>query len=881
MSAPEDSAPAIARDMRVVSLEARMKSAYLDYAMSVIVGRALPDARDGLKPVHRRTLHAMREIANDWNKPYKKSARIVGDVLGKYHPHSGDAVYDALVRMAQSFSLRCPLVDGQGNFGSIDGDNAAAMRYTEVRMAKIAHALLEDIDRDTVDFVPNYDGADKEPVVLPARFPNLLINGSTGIAVGMATSIPPHNPGECIDACLHLLRRPKATWRDLAKIVRAPDFPTGGIICGVAGAHLAYKGDRGRVIVRARVKFEDIDKKGAPRQAIIVEELPYQVNKAALIARIAEMARDKKIEGIADLRDESDRHGVRVVIELKRGENAEVALNRLYKETQLQDSFSMNFVALVDGAPRTMNLLEIIEEFLRHRREVVVRRTLFLLNRARERAHLLEGLATAVENVDEVVALIRNSQTPAAAKESLLARDWSARVVAAMLAKLEDPALARPEGLEAGYGLRADAKKPAYRFSPTQAQAILDMRLARLTALEREKIAADYAAVVAEILDYLETLARPEKVTEIIADELKAVKKQFAEPRRSEIGDEAEDIDIENLIAEEDMVVTLSHRGYVKRQPLSDYRAQNRGGRGKQAASMREDDFVDKLFVANTHDYLLVFTNRGRLYWIKVYQLPQATRAGRGKPVVNLLNLMEHERAQAILPVKQSEMKSEGRFVVMATAAGVVKKTTLLEYSNPRPSGIIAIRIDENDSLINAALTDGAHKVMLFSNVGKAARFAESNLRPLGRIARGVRGMRLKEGQKIVSMLTGESDEWLVLTATEKGYGKRTRASEYAVKGRGGQGVLTLNVGAKTGEVVGAAWATGVDDELMLISNHGVLIRTRMKDIRKTGRSAQGVRLINLDANDTLVGVARIEEPDEPDEESGGDDGAGGDSEAG
>ena len=867
-----------AKELQTVSLETRMKSAYLDYAMSVIVGRALPDVRDGLKPVHRRTLFAMHEAGNDFNKPYKKSARIVGDVLGKYHPHDGNAVYDALVRMAQEFSMRETLVDGQGNFGSIDGDNPAAMRYTEVRMAKIAHALLADIDKETVDFAPNYDGAEQEPTVLPARFPNLLVNGSSGIAVGMATNIPPHNLGEVIDASLHLLKNPDCSVDELIRLVPAPDFPTGALLSGLSGVRDAYRTGKGRVIMRARTHFESLDKKRgtqealseAPekgvRAAIIIDELPYQVNKAALIARIADLAREKKLEGISDLRDESDRRGIRVVIELRRNENAEVVLNRLFKETPMQDNFSVNMVSIVDGAPRLLGLHGMLSHFLRHRREVVVRRATFELRKARARAHLLEGYAAAVANVDEVIALIKSSPSPAEAERALTARAWPAETVAAMLSRLSSRDAALPEGADPSRGLQADG---GYLFSSAQAKAILDLRLARLTAMEREKIAADYAAVVDEIIGHLKLLASPEEIDGVIAAELSEAKASFAAPRRSEIAEfDGGDLDMENLIAEEDMMVTFSHRGYVKRQPASDYSAQRRGGRGRKAAGTREDDFINRMFVASTHDYLLLFTNFGRVYRKKVYELPLASRVARGSPIVGLLNLREDETVQTVLPVNNFD---GGRYVIFATAKGVVKKTPLKVFANTLSIGIIAIKLLEDDRLINADLTGGDGTVLLFSNSGKATRFKadDSVLRPMGRAARGVRGMKFKNpGDHIVSMLAlSEADETKsLLIAASNGRGKRTNAGEFSPKGRGGQGVRAISLKDKSAFVIGATLADDKDD-LMLITDGGVLVRTNMKEIRKLGRNTQGFSLIRLDAGRRLAGLARVAEEDDAEDD--------------
>ena len=859
-----------------VSLEERMESAYLDYAMSVIVGRALPDARDGLKPVHRRILHAMREAGNDHNKPFKKSARIVGDVLGKYHPHGGEAVYDSLVRMAQDFSMRAPLVDGQGNFGSVDGDNPAAMRYTEVRLSRIAAVLLEDLDKNTVDFVPNYDGAEKEPVVLPAQFPNLLVNGSAGIAVGMATNIPPHNLGEIVDACLHLIKKPDASAEELRRFVPAPDFPTGGLIHGLAGARDAYNTGRGRVVMRAKTHFEDLER--GNRRAIVVDEIPYQVNKSVLAARIAELAREKKIEGIADLRDESDRTGIRLVIELRRGENEEVALNRLFKETQLQDSFSINMVALRDGEPKTLGLRELLKIFLDHRREVVVRRAVFDLARARDKAHLLEGFVAALANVDDIVEMIKTSKSPAEAEFRLMEKPWPARTVADMLARIDlrDHAVVRPESADPTRGLQARDGKPVYLFSQAQAKGILEMRLSRLTAMEREKIAADYEKTVAEIAELLSLLSDPEKINALIADELRAVKKAHANPRRSVIDEAGADIDIESLIAEEDMVVTFSHRGYVKRQPASDYRAQRRGGRGRRAATAREDDFIQKVFVAGTHDYLLIFTNRGRVYWKKVYELPVASYTGRGKTLVSLMDSWaDRESVQAVLPVRDFEGE---RFAVMATAGGTVKKTPLSAFSRPRPSGIIALTL-ENDRLVDAAITGGEHTITLATDAGKALRFHESKLRPMGRSARGVRGIRIPEGREVVNMLVADDEEARrdsILIATENGYGKRTNFAEFPVKGRGGQGMIAVRVGAKNGKVVGAVEAQDTDD-LMLITSGGVMVRTAMSSIRRMGRATTGVRLIALDQGAKLAGIARVAD----DGEDGGNGGSGENGEGG
>ncbi len=839
-----------AKETLPVSLEDEMRRSYLEYAMSVIVGRALPDVRDGLKPVHRRVLYAMHELSNDYNKPYKKSARIVGDVIGKYHPHGDTAVYDAIVRMAQDFSLRYPLVDGQGNFGSVDGDNPAAMRYTEIRMARITHELLADIDRNTVDFGPNYDGSEKEPLILPARFPNLLVNGSSGIAVGMATNIPPHNLREVVDACQALLADPDIAIEDLIAIVPAPDFPTRAIIYGTASVREGYLTGRGRVLMRSRTHVEDVDRAGG-RQAIIVDELPYQVNKANLIMKIAELVREKRIDGISDLRDESDKSGMRIVIELKRGELPEVVLNNLFKQTQLQESFGMNMVALVDNQPRLLNLKQFLEAFLRHRREVVTRRTVFDLGRARERAHILEGLAVALSNVDEIIALIKASATRAVAREALMARSWNSELVADMLARAPENA-SRPAGLPAFYGQQADG----YRLSETQAVAILEMQLQRLTGLEQDKIRDEYRDVMARIADLLDILAHPERITRIISEELAAIKDAFGDVRRSEIVVNAEDLDYEDLITPEEVVVTLSHGGYVKSQPVADYRAQRRGGRGKQAAATKEDDFIERLFVANTHDHILCFSSLGRVYWLRVFNVPAGNRTSRGKPIINLLQLEEGEKINAILPVKEFD---DQHYVFMATAFGTVKKTPLTDFSRPRAAGIIAVDLDPDDYLVGVAITDGQHDVMLFSDEGKAIRFAEDDVRPMGRTARGVRGMRLPEGQRVIAMLVAENESQSVLTATENGYGKRTPISEYTRHGRGGQGIIAIQTSARNGRVVSAA-LVDADDELMLITTGGVLIRTRVQEIREMSRATQGVTLIALDAGETLVSLSRIDE---------------------
>ena len=845
-----------AKETLPVSLEAEMRHSYLDYAMSVIVGRALPDVRDGLKPVHRRVLFAMHEANTVWNRPYVKCARVVGDVLGKYHPHGDSATYEALVRMVQSFSLRYPLIDGQGNFGSVDGDAAAAYRYTECRLRKISAEMLADIDQETVDFVPNYDGKEMEPTVLPTRIPNLLINGSSGIAVGMATNIPPHNLREVVGGCLAVLENPEISLDDLIELIPAPDFPTAGIIYGTEGVKEAYRTGRGRVIIRARTHIEDLEK--GNRQAIIVDELPYQVNKANLLTRIGELVREKKIDGIADLRDESDKSGMRVVIELKRAEMPEIVLNNLYKQTQLQDSFGINAVALVDGQPRLLNLKQFLEHFLTHRREVVVRRTRFQLRKARERGHILEGLAVALSNVDEIIALIKAAPTPAEAKLQLMGRRWRSKLVEEMLARA-DAASSRPDGLSLEFGWSGKGKEGGYRLSETQAQAILELRLARLTGLEQEKIVTEYREVMAEIADLLDILAKPARVTAIIVAELKTVREQFGDDRRSEILAQGEEISMEDLITPADMVVTLTHSGYVKAQAIDEYRAQKRGGRGKQAATTKEDDFIDQLFIANTHDFILCFSNRGRVYWIKVYNVPQGGRSSRGKPINNLVPLEDHEKITAILPVKEF---SETQNVFMATALGTVKKTPLSEFSRPRPSGIIAVGLDEGDYLIGVALTDGSHDVMLFSDGGKAVRFDENDVRPMGRAAHGVRGMKLAEGQTVIALLVADGEEQSVLTATENGFGKRTPIVEYTRHARATQGMIAIQTSARNGKVV-AATLISTEDEIMLITTGGVLIRTRAKEIREMGRATQGVTLINLGLGERLAGLGKVVETDE------------------
>jgi len=844
-----------AKETLPVSLEQEMRRSYLDYAMSVIVGRALPDVRDGLKPVHRRVLFAMHELNNDWNRPYKKSARIVGDVIGKYHPHGDSAVYDTIVRMAQDFSLRYMLVDGQGNFGSVDGDNAAAMRYTEIRLSKIAHSLLEDLDKETVDFGPNYDGSEKEPLIMPARVPNLLINGSSGIAVGMATNIPPHNLSEVIEGCLKVLENPEITVDELIDIIPAPDFPTAGIIYGLAGVREGYRTGRGRVVMRAKTHFEDIDK-GA-RQAIIIDELPYQVNKRNLLERIAEHVNEKRIEGISDIRDESDKSGMRVVIELKRGEMPEVVLNNLYKNTQLQDTFGMNMVALVDGQPRTLNLKQMLSAFIDHRREVVTRRTVFELRKARDRGHILEGLAVAVSNMDEMIALIKGSATPVAAKQELMSRTWQASLVKELLARATERTISeafRPEGVSDAFGLKADG----YKLSDTQANEILQMRLQRLTGLEQDKIVQEYKEIIETIADLLNILATPARITAIISSELSEIRSEFGDGRKSRIEVNAEELQTEDLITPQDMVVTLSHSGYIKSQPLSEYRAQRRGGRGKQAASTKEDDWIDQLFIANTHDMILAFSNRGRVYWLKVWEVPQGSRTSRGKPLVNVWPIEADEKITVILPVKQFD---ENHYVFMATALGTVKKTPLDNFSRPMKRGIIAVNLDEGDYLIGAAITDGQHDVMLFSDAGKAVRFDEADVRPMGREARGVRGMQLDGDQRVIAMLVAESETQSVLTATENGFGKRTPITEYTRHGRAGKGMIAIQTSERNGKVVGAV-LVDPNDEIMLITDRGVLVRTRVAEVREMGRATQGVTLIAVDDGSQLAGLQRIVESD-------------------
>ena len=884
-----------AKETIPVSLEEEMRKSYLDYAMSVIVGRALPDVRDGLKPVHRRVLYAMHELKNNWNSSYKKSARIVGDVIGKYHPHGDSAVYDTIVRMAQPFSMRYMLVDGQGNFGSVDGDGAAAMRYTEIRMAKIAHEMLADIEEDTVNFGPNYDGSEQEPLVMPTRFPALLTNGSAGIAVGMATNIPPHNLGDTVDACLQLLADPDTSIDALIDTIKAPDFPTGATIYGLAGVREGYRTGRGRVVMRGKTHIEPIGKHGE-REAIIIDEIPYQVNKAKLVEKIGELVREKTLEGISDLRDESDKSGMRVVIELKRNENAEVVLNQLYKLTQLQDSFGINMVALVDGQPRLLNLKQILAEFLRHRREVVTRRTLFRLKKARHEGHIAEGKAVALSNIDPMIQLIKESADAAEAKAKLLARPWQSGLVGDMLSRTDlDLNMARPEGLPENLGLREDG----YYLSDLQADAILRMSLRNLTGLDQDTILADYKTIMAQIIDFLDILAKPERITQIIRDELIEIKTNFGDPRRSEINPFGGDIADEDLIPPREMVVTLTHGGYIKTQPTTDYQAQRRGGRGKQAAATKDEDFIETLFVANTHDYLMCFTNHGRCHWIKVYKLPEGGRNSRGRPINNVIQLDENEKVSAILPVRDFP---EDEYVFFATAMGVVKKVQLSAFKNVSKVGIKAIALKEGDSLVGVARTSGRNDIMLFSNLGKAIRFneywerssddeetgddndteisgsqeddsAESapisgkhGVRPSGRGSGGLRGMRLPENGRIVSLITFapecEQSELQVLTATANGYGKRTPIASYSRKNKGGQGNIAINTGERNGDLV-AATLVSESDDLMLITSGGVLIRTKVEQIRETGRAAAGVKLINLDEGETLVSLERVAEEEE------------------
>ena len=844
-----------AKETLPISLEQEMRSSYLDYAMSVIVGRALPDVRDGLKPVHRRVLYGMHETNNVHNRPYVKCARVVGEVMGKFHPHGDASIYDTLVRMAQDFSMRYQLVDGQGNFGSVDGDNAAAMRYTECRLQKITAEMLGDLEKETVDFQPNYDGKEREPTVLPAKFPNLLVNGSSGIAVGMATNIPPHNLSDVLDATMLLLNNGEATIDELIEIVRAPDFPTGGFIYGLEGVYNGYRTGRGRVVMRARTHFEPIGK--TDRQAIIVDEIPYQVNKSTLLQKIGELVRDKRLEGISDLRDESDKSGMRIVIELKRGEIPDIVLNNLYKNTQLQDSFGMNMIALVDMRPRLLNLKDFLEQFILHRREVVTRRTQFELRQARARAHILEGLAVALANVDPIIELIKASSTPDEAQTALTTKLWKSDLVKEMVARANVDFL-RPDGV--GLDFCWQEKEQAYRLTEIQAKAILEMRLQRLTAMESDKVISEYKEVIAAVQDLLDILARPERVTEIIGVELADIKAKFGDKRKSEIVMNAEETSIEDLIKPQDMVVTLTHGGYFKAQPVEEYRAQKRGGRGKQATATKEEDFVEKLFIANTHDTIMCFSSRGRVYWLKVYEVPEGSRNARGKPIVNLFPLQDREKITAIVSTKNYD---PNKFIFMATSMGTVKKTSLEDFSRPKKTGIIAVDLDDGDYLVGAALTDGKHDVMLFADSGKAVRFDENDVRSMGRNARGVRGMMLDKEQRIIAMLVAEGEEQQVLCATENGYGKRTPIVEYTRHGRGTKGMIAIQQSARNGKVVAATLVTKLD-EIMLITTGGVLIRTTVKSIRESGRSTQGVTLINLGEGEKLSGIERIDEPDLP-----------------
>ena len=835
----------VAQELLSVSLEEEMQQSYLDYAMSVIVGRALPDVRDGLKPVHRRVLHAMRELGNDYNKPYKKSARVVGDVIGKYHPHGDSAVYDTIVRLAQPFSMRYLLVDGQGNFGSVDGDAPAAMRYTEVRMSRIAHELLADIDKETVDFVENYDGSESEPSVMPTRIPNLLVNGSSGIAVGMATNIPPHNLNEVVDATLALIDDPNIDIPGLMEHLPGPDFPTAGIINGAQGIYSAYRTGRGRVHIRARTTIEEFK---AGREAIVVTELPYQVNKARLIEKIADLVRDKRIDGISELRDESDKDGMRVVIELKRGESSDVVLNNLYKQTPMQSVFGINMVALHEGQPKLMNLKQVLEAFLAHRREVVTRRTIFDLRKARDRAHVLEGQSVALANIDEVIELIKASPTPAEAKQALVARPWMPGSVTGMLEKAGETDT-RPDNLASEFGL-IEGK---YHLSPVQAQAILDLRLHRLTGLEQDKIINEYKEILEKIKQFSSILADPDKLLNVIREELVEVRDRYGDDRRTEIVQDHSDLQVEDLIPQEDVVVTLSHGGYAKAQPIGAYQAQRRGGRGRSATKVKDEDFVDTLFVANTHDTMLCFSSRGKLYWLKVYQVPQASRGSRGKPIVNLLPLEPGERINAVLPAREFD---PSWFVFMVTSGGTVKKTSLSQFSRPRASGIIAIDLRNGDSLVNAAFTNGDTEILLIGSSGKGIRFHESDVRPMGRGAAGVRGIKLPPGEEVIGLSIVQ--EGLLLTATESGYGKRTAISDFPVQGRGGQGVIAIQTTERNGRTVGAQIVND-EDEIMLISSNGTLVRTPVDDISIQGRNTQGVRLIRVESGQRLVGVARIE----------------------
>jgi DNA gyrase subunit A len=836
------------KEITPINIEQELKQSYLGYAMSVIVGRALPDVRDGLKPVHRRSLFAMSELGNDWNKPYKKSARVVGEVIGKYHPHGDTSVYDTIVRMAQPFSLRYMLVDGQGNFGSVDGDSPAAMRYTEVRMSRLTHMLLADLEKETVDFVPNYDETEYAPAVLPSRVPNLLVNGSSGIAVGMATNIPPHNLTEVINGCVALIDMPAITVDELMHYIPGPDFPTAGIINGRAGIVQAYRTGRGRIYVRAKTAIE-VDAKG--RQTIVVNELPYQVNKARLIEKIAELVKEKRIEGIVELRDESDKDGMRITIDLRRGENSDVVLNNLFTHTQMQSVFGINMVALVDGQPRVLDLKQIIEAFVRHRREVVTRRTIYDLRKARERAHILEGLAIALTNIDEMIALIKAAANPAEARVALLAKCWPLGMLEALLQET-DSNVCRPDDLSEQYG----ARQGSYYLSPTQAQAILDLRLHRLTGLEQDKIINEYRTILANIKDLLEILANPTRLMNVIREELIEIREQFGDARRTEILDSQHDLTVADLIPEEDVVVTLSHQGYAKAQPLALYQAQRRGGKGKTATSVKDEDFVERLLVANSHDTLLCFSSMGKVYWLKAYQVPMSGRMARGKPIVNLLSLQENETITAITAIREF---SDDKYVLMATACGVIKKVVLNQFSRPRANGIIALELNEQDKLVGVEITDGTHDIMLFTNAGKAIRFKDTAVRATGRTAKGVRGVSLEKGQRVISLAIASTTTGWVLTTTEHGYGKRTELGEYRLTGRGGRGVISIQTNERNGGVIGAMQVFP-GDEVMLISNKGTLVRTRVDEISLIGRNTQGVRLINLTNGEQLVGLQRIEE---------------------
>ena len=846
----------LAKEVLPVNIEDELKQSYLDYAMSVIVGRALPDARDGLKPVHRRVLFAMNELSNDWNKPYKKSARVVGDVIGKYHPHGDSAVYDTIVRMAQDFSMRYTLVDGQGNFGSVDGDSAAAMRYTEIRMEKISHELLSDLDKETVDYVDNYDGTEKIPAVLPTRVPNLLVNGSAGIAVGMATNIPPHNLGEVVRGCMALIDNPDISIDELMEFIPGPDFPTGGIINGRAGILQAYRTGRGRIYVRAKHHIEDHPKNGRPM--LVIDEIPYQLNKARLIEKIAELVKEKKIEGISELRDESDKDGMRIVIELRRGEVPDVVINNLFAQTQLQSVFGINMVALVDGQPKLLDLKSALESFVRHRREVVTRRTVYLLRKARERGHILEGLAIALANIDPVIEMIKQSPTPADAKETLISTAWAPGDVLEMLERAGEDAC-RPEDLEEQYGLR----NGSYYLSPAQAQAILELRLHRLTGLEHDKLIAEYRELIEKIAELLEILGSYERLMEVIREELTQLVEEYADERRTEITASMADLSVADLIAEEEMVVTISHGGYAKTQPVEAYQAQRRGGKGKSATAMKDEDFIEHLLVANSHDTILCFTNFGKVYWLRVFEIPQASRASRGRPMINILPLAQDERISTILPVKEFD---DQRCVFMATAQGTVKKTRLSAFSRPRSTGLIALDIVEGDRLIGAALTEGEDDVMLVTSAGKAIRFHEGDVREMGRTARGVRGVKLDGTANVIALIIPQEDG-MVLTASENGYGKKTAASEFPLRGRGGMGVIAMQCTERNGELAGAVQVLDGDD-VMLISDMGTMVRTRTSEISELGRNTQGVRLIRVAEGEKLIGIARIEEPEEDESEA-------------